>query len=340
MGKLIDGKWLDDEQLLAFEQLQYKEANGRFQRGTAQFRHWITNDGSAGISGEAGFKAEPGRYHLFAALNCPWAHRTLIYRSVKQLDGVVSLSLVKPLRTNDGWVFDPITDKNDKEQGEKSNSRFSDTLLGLSALHQLYSKADADFTGRVTVPVLWDKKLQTIVSTESSEIIRMFNSAFNDFTENQQDFYPLALSAEIDDLNDYIYKNLNNGVYQTGFARTQEAYDEGVVKVFSALDSLEQRLSTNQYLLGNTLTEADWRLLPTLVRFDVGYFTAFKCNLRALRDYPNLSRYLQTLVALPNVGKTIELDVYRKGYNSKSPLRNPHGIVPIGFEPAFINETF
>ena len=334
MGKLINGEWLDDKQLLAFEQQQYKANNGRFQRGTAQFRHWITKDGAAGISGKAGFTAEAGRYHLFAALNCPWAHRTLIYRSVKQLEGIISLSLVKPLRTEAGWVFDTITASND--QDAKSAGRFSDTLLGLSALHQLYSKADADFTGRVTVPVLWDKKLQTIVSTESSEIIRMFNSVFNDITQNQQDFYPADLSAEIDDLNDYIYQNLNNGVYQTGFARTQAAYDEGVVKVFSALDSLEQRLSTHQYLLGDVITEADWRLLPTLVRFDVGYFTAFKCNLRALRDYPHLSRYLQALVNQPNVGKTIELDVYRRGYNSKSPLRNPHGIVPIGFKPAFI----
>jgi putative glutathione S-transferase len=327
MGKLINGNWLNDEQVLSFEQQQYKEANGRFQRGTAQFRNWITADGSAGVSGESGFKAEADRYHLFAALNCPWAHRTLIYRSVKQLENVISLSLVKPLRTENGWVF--------TGDDTSADPRFTDTLLGLSALHELYVKAVPDYSGRVTVPVLWDKQQNKIVSTESSEIIRMFNRAFNDITGDAQDFYPDALAQEIDELNDYIYQNINNGVYQTGFARTQGAYDESVVKVFTALDKLEQRLSNNKYLLGDNITEADWRLLPTLVRFDVGYFTAFKCNLRALRDYPHLSRYLQDVVNLPNVGKTIELDVYRKGYNSVSPLRNPHGIVPIGLESAF-----
>ncbi|OUR61895.1 glutathione-dependent reductase [Colwellia sp. 39_35_sub15_T18] len=327
MGKLIEGKWLNDAQLAAFEQQQYQAANGHFQRGTAQFRNWITADGSVGISGEGGFKAEAGRYHLFAALNCPWAHRTLIYRSVKKLENVISLSLVKPLRTDNGWVFD---DKN-----KSDDSRFTETLLGLSALHQLYVKSAPDYSGRVTVPVLWDKQQNKIVSTESAEIIRMFNSAFNEITGDQQDFYPEALTEEIDALNDYIYQNINNGVYQTGFARTQAAYSDSVVKVFAALDTLEQRLANSKYLLGNNVTEADWRLLPTLVRFDVGYFTAFKCNLRALRDYPNLSQYLQDIINLPNVAKTIELDVYRKGYNSVSPLRNPHGIVPIGFTPAF-----
>jgi putative glutathione S-transferase len=327
MGKLVDGKWLNDEQLLAFEQQQYKAANGRFQRGTAAFRNWITADGSAGVSGEAGFKAEAGRYHLFAALNCPWAHRTLIYRNVKQLENVISLSLVKPLRTDDGWVFD--------ESNSNANSRFKDGLFGLSAMHELYVKANPEYSGRVTVPVLWDKQRETIVSTESSEIIRMFNSAFNNITGDQQDFYPAALAQEIDELNDYIYQNLNNGVYQTGFARTQEAYDESVVKVFAALDHLEQRLSSNKYLLGDQISEADWRLLPTLVRFDVGYYSAFKCNLRAIRDYPHLSAYLQNLYAQPGVASTVDLDIYRAGYHSKSPMRNPHGIVPVGFSSTF-----
>lgn len=327
MGKLVDGKWLNDEQLLAFEQQQYKAANGRFQRGTAAFRNWITVDGSAGISGEAGFKAQAGRYHLFAALNCPWAHRTLIYRNVKQLENVISLSLVKPLRTDDGWVFD--------ENNLNNNSRFQDKLFGLSAMHELYVKAKPEYSGRVTVPVLWDKQRETIVSTESSEIIRMFNSAFNDITGDQQNFYPAALAQEIDELNDYIYQNLNNGVYQTGFARTQEAYDESVVKVFAALDNLEQRLSSNKYLLGDQISEADWRLLPTLVRFDVGYYSAFKCNLRAIRDYPHLSAYLQNLYALPGVASTVDLDIYRAGYHSKSPMRNPNGIVPVGFTSTF-----
>ena len=332
MGKLIDGKWLNDMQIVAFEKQQYAQSQGRFQRGTAQFRHWITVDGSAGKTGDAGFKAEAGRYHLFAALNCPWAHRTLLYRNEKQLENVISLSLVKPLRTEHGWVFATDTSHSDSAS---NNTRFSDPLFGLAALHELYVKAAPQYSGRVTVPVLWDKQQNTIVSTESADIIRMFNNAFNDISGDKQDFYPDLLAQEIDQLNDYIYENLNNGVYQTGFARTQQAYDDSVVKVFAALDHLELRLSTQKYLLGEQVTEADWRLLPTLVRFDVGYFTAFKCNLRALRDYRHLSRYLQDIVNLPNVGRTIELDVYRRGYNSVSPLRNPHGIVPIGLEPAF-----
>lgn len=323
MGKLVDGKWLDDQQLLAFEQQQYKEANGRFQRGTSVFRNWITPDGSAGISGEAGFKAEPNRYHLFAALNCPWAHRTLIYRQVKNLAPIIGLSLVAPLRTDQGWVF------------KTDDARFSDDLYQLNAIHELYSTADPHFTGRVTVPVLWDKQQKKIVSNESAEIIRMFNSAFNHITADEQDFYPAALAAEIDALNDVIFNNINNGVYKTGFARTQEAYEESVVKVFSTLDELEARLSTRRYLLGDKITEADWRLLPTLVRFDVGYFSAFKCNLRALRDYPHLSAYLKDLYDQPGIASTVDLDVYRAGYHSVSPLRNPHGIVPIGFESTF-----
>ena len=329
MGKLINGQWLDDAQLVAFEKQQYQESDGRFQRGTAVFRNWITADGSAGPSGVAGFKAEAGRYHLYAALNCPWAHRTLIYRNVKQLEDVVSLSLVKPLRTDQGWVFDTDADI--------GSSRFTDDVYAFAALHQLYSMAAPDFSGRVTVPVLWDKQQQTIVSTESSQIIRMFNSAFNEITGDQKDFYPPQLAHAIDELNDYIYANLNNGVYQTGFSRSQEAYDESVVKVFATLDKLEQRLSSRRFLLGDELTEADWRLLPTLARFDVGYFSAFKCNLKALRDYTHLSRYLKELCRQPGIAATIDLDVYRRGYHSVSPLRNPHGIVPVGFDSVFLD---
>ena len=323
MGKLVHGKWLNDKQLLDYELQQYQQANGHFQRGTSQFRNWVTVDGQAGISGIAGFKADPGRYHLFAALNCPWAHRTLIYRKVKKLDSIIGLSLVAPLRTDDGWIF------------KSENKRFSDTLYQLNAMHELYCKADAHYTGRVTVPVLWDKKMQTIVSNESSQIIRMFNSAFNEVTGDKQDFYPASLASEIDVLNELIYNNLNNGVYQTGFARTQQAYDESVIKVFNTLDKLEKQLSTTRYLLGDAICEADWRLLPTLVRFDVGYFSAFKCNLRAIRDYPHLSRYLKDLYEQPGVASTVDLAVYRAGYHSVSPLRNPNGIVPLGFESTF-----
>lgn len=323
MGKLIAGKWLTDDKLVEFEKAQYKSANGEFQRGTAVFRHWITKDGCAGKTGDSGFKAEAGRYHLFAAINCPWAHRTLIYRKIKQLENIVSLSLVKPLRDENGWVFEP------------EGNRFCDSLYNLSALHQLYTKADPDYTGRVTVPVLWDKQRNTIVSTESAEIIRMFNRAFDDITGDTQDFYPQDIAEDIDKINDYIYQNLNNAVYQAGFARSQQAYDEAVTKVFTALDQLESSLTEQKYLFGDRLTEADWRLLPTLVRFDVGYFSAFKCNLRAIRDYPNLSRYLRDLTSVEGVMDTVELDIYRQGYHSKSPLRNPNGIVPKGFATTF-----
>ncbi len=322
MGKLIEGRWLTDAQVDAFEKQQYQENQGHFQRGTAKFRNWITADGSAGESGVGGFKAETGRYHLFAALNCPWAHRTLIYRSIKGLEDVISCSLVKPLRNDQGWVFD-------------KSGRFSDDLYQLENMHSLYSKAAPDYTGRVTVPVLWDKQQKKIVSTESSEIIRMFNQAFYQITNNKEDYYPQQLAVEIDELNQFIYDNLNNGVYQAGFARSQLAYDEAVTKVFMALETIEARLSTSSFLLGEHVTEADWRLLPTLVRFDVGYYSAFKCNIKAIRDYPNLTRYLQRLVDISGVSQTIDLDVYRKGYHSTSSLRNPHGIVPVGMSSTF-----
>ncbi|WP_028021554.1 glutathione S-transferase family protein [Enterovibrio calviensis] len=317
MGRLVEGRWLTDDALREWEAKEYENAQGRFVRGTAKFRSWVTATGEAGPSGDAGFKAEAGRYHLFAALNCPWAHRTLIYRQVKKLQDAVGVSLVAPLRTDQGWVFDA------------SNLRFTDELFGLEAMHQLYVKSNSDFTGRVTVPVLWDKKTQTIVSNESSEIIRMFNSAFNEVTGDEQDFYPAALAQDIDALNDWIFNTINNGVYKAGFARTQDAYNEAVTVLFESLEKIETRLGEQKFLLGDVITEADWRLLPTLVRFDVGYFTAFKCNLKALRDYPNISAYLKALVKQPGVRDTIDLDVYRRGYNSKSPLRNPHGIVPV-----------
>ena len=318
MGKLVEGQWLTDEQLAAAEASQYADAKGRFQRADANFRNWITVDGQPGSSGTGGFAAEAGRYHLYAAINCPWAHRTLIYRIIKQLEPVISLSLVTPLRTDQGWVFDA------------AQERFTDDLYGDSALHEIYTRADSEFTGRVTVPVLWDKQRETIVSTESAEIIRMFNSAFDQITGDQQNFYPDDLAAEIDELNDFIYSNLNNGVYRTGFARTQEAYDDGVAGVFMALDALEERLQGQRYLLGDQITEADWRLFPTLMRFDVGYYSAFKCNVRPLRDYPRLFAYAKSLHAYPGVAQTVDFDVYRRGYHSRSPQRNPHGIVPIG----------
>lgn len=323
MGKLIQGEWITDDKLKSAEAMEYNRAGGKFERGTAGFRNWVTADGSAGPSGVTGFKAEAMRYHLFAALNCPWAHRTLIYRKVKKLDNVISLSLAAPARTDQGWVF------------ESDDVRFGDDLYGLSAVHELYTRADANYNGRVTVPVLWDKQTQTIVSNESSEIIRMFNTSFNAITGNSEDFYPAHLAQEIDRLNDVIFNNVNNGVYKSGFARSQDAYSEAVVQVFKTLDELEQRLSQSRYLLGDAITEADWRLLPTLSRFDVGYYSAFKCNLRAIRDYPYLSAYFKNLYEHEGVAETIDFDVYRAGYHSQSPLRNPYGIVPVGFEPTF-----
>lgn len=325
MGKLIQGEWITDDKLKAAETAEYLRAGGKFERGTAGFRNWVTADGSAGPSGLSGFKAEAGRYHLFAALNCPWAHRTLIYRKIKKLDSIVSLSLAAPARTDQGWVF------------KSEDARYGDDLYGLSAAHEIYTRADADYSGRVTVPVLWDKQSQTIVSNESSEIIRMFNSAFNSITGDEKDFYPDTLAKEIDSLNDIIFNNVNNGVYKSGFARTQEAYSEAVVQLFNTLDEIEKRLSQSRYLLGDAITEADWRLLPTLVRFDVGYYSAFKCNLRAIRDYPHLSAYLKDLYVQDGVAQTVDLDVYRAGYHSQSPLRNPYGIVPVGFEPELVS---
>jgi putative glutathione S-transferase len=324
MGKLIDGRWHTDDQLRDHEARQYQKANGSFQRGTAGFRNWITVDGEAGPSGSAGFKAEAGRYHLFAAINCPWAHRTLIYRNVKKLQDIVGLSLVAPLRNEQGWVFD------------KSIRRFRDELYDLDAIHRLYVQSDPNYSGRATVPVLWDTKLNNIVSNESAEIIRMFNSAFNEITGDTQDFCPADKLGEIDDLNDFIFNSINNGVYKSGFARSQDAYTEAVITLFEALDELEQTLDKQRYLLGAEITESDWRLLPTLVRFDVGYFSAFKCNLKALRDYPNLSSYLTNLYQQPGVAETVDLDIYRRGYHSKSPLRNPYGVVPVGFESALV----
>lgn len=324
MGKLINGEWITEDKLQAAEDRAYQAAGGKFQREDAGFRHWVTGDGKAGPTGEGGFKAEAGRYHLIAAWNCPWAHRTLLYRNVKQLQDIVSLSFVLPLRNDQGWAFDD------------DQPRFSDNLYHWSAVHQYYSKAALDYTGSVTVPVLWDKQQQTIVSNESAEIIRMFNSAFNDISVDTEDFYPSARMAEIDELNDFILKYLNNGVYMAGFARTQAAYDEAVVGVFDALDAIEDTLSQQRYLLGDSITESDWRLLPTLFRFDVAYHSAFKCNLRALRDYPHLSAYLKAFYQHPGVAETVDLDIYRLGYHSKSELRNPLGIIPIGPEPDFI----
>jgi putative glutathione S-transferase len=305
MGVLINGVWHEEAPTA-------QTTNGRFIRSESQFRNWITADSSSG------FPAEAGRYHLYIAISCPWAHRTWIFRKLKHLEDIVSMSIVTPRRTGQGWEFD------------HDNPRYQDTLLGKRYLHEIYTLAQPDYTGRVTVPALWDPKRQTIVNNESSEIIRMFNTAFAAFTDETTDYYPPPLRAEIEALNDLIYRTVNNGVYRAGFATTQAAYEEAVDGLFATLDQLEERLATRRYLLGDQLTEADWRLFPTLVRFDAAYHGAFKCNIRRLVDYPNLWAYTRELYQVPGIAETVDLEIYKQGYYSLSSERNPLGIVPKG----------
>ena len=314
---MIGGSWLDDTELAAAEATATDD-NGAFVRAESVIRHWVTQDGTAGPSGEGGFKAEAGRYHLYAALNCPWAHRALIFRKLKQLEEAISISYVTPKRSDQGWIFD------------NKDPVFTDHLFSKAALHQIYTQAQADYTGRVTVPVLWDKHRQTMVNNESSEVIRMLNSAFNEFTENKTDYYPPEQRDEIDTLNDRIYATINNGVYRAGFARSQSAYDEAVVAIFDTLDMLDERLADRRYLMGDQQTEADWRLFPTLARFDVAYVGAFKCNIRRIVDYSNLWPYARDLYQTSGIAETVRHDIYKQGYYSKSDIRNPLGIVPKG----------
>ncbi len=307
MGLLVKGKWSD-------QWYDTKSHNGEFVRQESRFRHWITADGQAGSSGEGGFPAESGRYHLYVSLACPWAHRTLIFRILKGLEDFVTVSIVEPLMMEEGWVFN--------EPG--------DGLYGLHTLHEIYILANSNYTGRVTVPVLWDKQRQTIVSNESAEIIRMFNSAFNHLTENYEDYYPVALQAEIDQLNERIYHAVNNGVYRAGFSTTQAAYEKAFVELFDTLDWLEQRLSKQRYLTGNTITEADWRLFTTLLRFDAVYYGHFKTNLRRIEEYHNLSGYLRDLYQQTGVAETVDMDYIKTHYYGSHRTINPTGIVPAG----------
>ncbi|MNQ50478.1 Glutathionyl-hydroquinone reductase YqjG [compost metagenome] len=310
MGLLIDGRWHD--------QWYDTAADGRFKREDAQRRHWITADGSPGPSGEGGFKAQAGRYHLYVSLACPWAHRTLILRQLKGLQDLVGVSVVSWLMLGDGWTFDP------------AHGSTGDTLDGLDFLHQRYTIDDANYSGRVTVPLLWDKQQQRIVSNESAEIIRMFNSAFDGLTGNALDFYPAALRGEIDALNQRIYPAVNNGVYRAGFATTQDAYEEAFGELFAELDWLEARLSEQRYLAGEYLSEADWRLFTTLVRFDAVYYGHFKCNLRRIEDYPNLCNWLRELYQWPGVAATVDFEHIKGHYYASHRTINPTGIVPKG----------
>jgi putative glutathione S-transferase len=295
-----------------------KVEKGKFVRTESSFRNWVTNDGSAGPSGDEGFTAEPGRYHLYVSYACPWAHRALIFRALKGLEDVISVSVVHPLMPAESWVF-----------GEYPGAT-EDHINHAHYLYENYLKADPDFDGLVTVPLLWDKKHETIVNNESSEIIRMFNSAFDDYTESDLDFYPESLREEIDAINEIVYHNINNGVYRAGFATTQSAYDEAFDQLFNTMDELETLLSKQRYLVGKQITEADWRLFTTLVRFDAVYYNHFKTNKKRLIDYPGLWSYTRELYQVPGVAETVNMDHIKYHYFGSHKSINPTGIVPRG----------
>lgn len=309
---LVDGKWTAD-----WQPVQAKDAKGGFVRQTSSFRNWITPDGSAGPTGVGGFAAEADRYHLYVALICPWASRTLIARKLKKLDELISVSVVEPALTKEGWRFGTYPGANE------------DMVNGARYMHELYTRVDPQITGRATVPVLWDKKTGTIVNNESADILRMFNSGFGALADESVDLYPEALRSEIDALNDRIYPRLNNGVYRSGFATTQQAYEEAFHDVFLMLDELEDLLAERAFLVGERLTEADIRLFVTLVRFDAAYHGLFKCNLRRIADYPGLSRYLRRILSVPGIAETVSIDHIKRGYYSIESL-NPTKIIPVG----------
>jgi glutathionyl-hydroquinone reductase len=310
MGQLIEGVWRD--------QAPTAGGDGRFHRAQTQFRSWITADGSPGPTGEGGFKAERGRYHLYVSLACPWAHRTLIMRRLKRLEEAIGVSVVHWHLDREGWEF------------REGPGATGDRLYGLAYLHQVYTRARPDYTGRASVPVLWDKERQTIVSNESAEIIRMLNSAFDAVGADGPDFYPEALRPAIDAINERVYDTVNNGVYKAGFARSQAAYEDAARALFATLDDLEELLASQRYLAGNRITEADWRLFTTLVRFDPVYVGHFKCNLRRLVDYPNLWAYTRELYQIPGVAETVDFHHIRHHYYGSHRSVNPTGIVPIG----------
>ena len=311
MGLLQDGKWVD-------QWYDTESSGGHFVRKAPQFRSWVTVDGTAGPSGDGGFKAESGRYHLYVSLACPWAHRTLIFRALKELEQMVSVSVVHWYMAEDGWTF------------AAGDGVLPDTVNDAQLMHEVYTKAMSDYSGRVTVPVLWDKQTKTIVSNESSEIIRMFNSAFDGIGAKAGDYYPPDMRSETDSLNERIYATVNNGVYQCGFATTQAAYQEAVTPLFDTLDWLEDRLRSKRYLTGDQITEADWRLFTTLIRFDAVYVGHFKCNIRRIADYPNLSEYLRDLYQQPGIAKTVNMEHIKRHYYESHETINPSRVVPQG----------
>jgi len=312
MGLLIDGRW-------STNWYDTSKSGGHFVRENARHRNWVTADGTAGPTGEGGFVAESGRYHLYVSYACPWAHRTLIFRLLKGLTDHVSVSVVHPLMLDNGWSFA----KDDHGAG-------GDDLFRSEYLHQIYTRSSPGTSGRVTVPVLWDRKQDRIVSNESSEIIRMFNSAFDQITGNNDDYWPEELRDAIEEVNADIYENINNGVYRSGFATTAEAYEDSVGRLFDSLDRMESRLSAKRYLMGDRITEADWRFFPTLVRFDPVYVGHFKCNIRRIADYPALSGYMRELYQLPGIADTVVMPHIKQHYYGSHPTLNPTGIVPAG----------
>lgn len=311
MGLLVEGKWKD-------QWYDTRSSDGRFVRKASAFRHWVTVDGAAGPTGSGGFRAEHGRYHLYVSLACPWAHRTLIFRQLKGLADAISLSVVHWHMGENGWTF------------ADGPGVLPDTENQAQYLHQVYKAADPAYSGRVTVPVLWDKKTATIVSNESSEIIRMLNSAFDEVGATSGDYYPQELRREIDDLNERIYSAVNNGVYKAGFATTQAAYAEAITPLFETLDWLDQRLAGSRYLTGDSITEADWRLFTTLIRFDLVYVGHFKCNIRRIDDYQHLYGYLRDLYQQPGIADTVNVEHIKNHYYASHGSINPSGVVPIG----------
>ncbi|MEO0421757.1 MAG: glutathione S-transferase family protein [Pseudomonadota bacterium] len=311
MGLLQDGRWVD-------KWYDTASSGGRFVRKASAFRHWVTADGAPGPTGEGGFKAEAGRYHLYVSLACPWAHRALIFRALKGLEDMISVSVVHWFMGQDGWTLAP------------GDGATADHIHGAEFMHQVYTAADPHYSGRVTVPVLWDKAQGTIVSNESAEIIRMFNEAFDALGATPGDYYPKAHRAEIDTLNERIYDTVNNGVYKAGFATTQQAYEEALGPLFESLDWLDARLASQRYLVGAQVTEADWRLFTTLLRFDPVYVGHFKCNLRRIADYPNLSAYVRDLYQHPGVAQTVDIPYIKKHYYASHETINPTRVVPVG----------
>ena len=311
MGLLVDGQWVD-------QWYDTKKTGGRFVRTQTQFRNWITADGSAGPTGQAGYKAEANRYHLYVSLACPWASRTLMIRTLKGLEDMISISVVHPLMLEHGWTF---------EEGE---GVIGDPIFKARYLHEVYTAVKPDYTGRVTVPVLFDKKTKTIVNNESSEIIRMLNTAFDDLGAKPGNYVPDQWLEEIDTVNDFVYHRINNGVYKAGFATKQEVYEEEVTTLFAALDQMEERLAGQDYLVGNRLTEADIRLFTTLVRFDAVYFGHFKCNLKPLTAYPKLWAYTKRIYQLPGMAQTVNFDHIKRHYYGSHKTINPTGVIPMG----------